>query len=50
MADAIAQRENFNETKKAAKRALFKADTDKQGTMSTDKFFAILKEHNITLS
>lgn len=29
MTDAIQQRENFNETKKAAKRALYKEDVKK---------------------
>ena len=50
MTDAIQQRENFNETKKAAKRALFKADINKQGVMPTQKFFKILQDHNITLT
>jgi hypothetical protein len=36
MTDAIQQRENLNEIKKAAKRALFKADKDKQGVMPTN--------------
>ena len=50
MTDAIQQRETFNETKKAAKRALFKADSHKQGVIQTKKFFKILEDHNIQLS
>lgn len=50
MTDAIQQRENLNEIKKAAKRALFKADVNKQGVMSTDQFFNILEEHRIALT
>ena len=50
MTDAVLQRENINEVKKAAKRALFKADKDKQGVMPTELFFKILEDHNITLS
>ena len=50
MTEAIQVRENFNETKKAAKRALFKADVEKQGVMTTKKFFKILEDHQIKLS
>lgn len=50
MTDAVQQRETFNETKKAAKRALFKADVNKQGVMPTDQFFKILEKHKIVLT
>ena len=50
MSEAIQLKENFNETKKAAKRALFKSDVNKKGTMATQKFFKILEDHNIKLT
>ena len=50
MSDYVQERENLNETKKAAKRALFKADVNKQGVLPTEQFFKILKENRIFLT
>lgn len=50
MTEAIQLRECLNETKKAAKRALFKADINKQGVLPTEAFFKILEENQIMLT
>jgi hypothetical protein len=50
MTEVIQLRENLNETKKAAKRALFKADTNKQGVLPTESFFKILEDNQIVLT
>lgn len=50
MTDLILQKENFNEMKKAAKRALYKLDSEKQCVLPIDTFFQTLREHDIKLS
>ena len=50
MTDLILQKENFNEMKKAAKRALHKLDSEKQCVLPIETFFQTLSAHNIKLS
>ena len=50
MTDLILQKENFNEMKKAAKRALHKLDAEKQCVLPLETFFQTLSAHNIKLS